>query len=179
MGAGCCFKANEKNLYKTYSSLVQALRTAGLESSQVILCYDFSCSNDSSGSRTYHANMHNINKLNVTPYEKVTSLMRFLVKEFDEDQEIPCYIFGSQSTTDKTVAPLSQGASTPYITGMDNVIKAYRDNALKIVQSGPTTMAPMIREAIKLCQQTKEYHILIIITDGGISNPRLDGDAVI
>ena len=35
---------------------------------------------------------------------------------------------------------------------MDNVIKAYRDNALKIVQSGPTTMAPMIKEAIKLCQ---------------------------
>lgn len=106
MGAGCCFKANEKNLYKTYSSLVQALRTAGLESSQVILCYDFSCSNDSTGLRTYHANMHNINKLNVTPYEKVTSLMKFLVKEFDEDQEIPCYIFGSQSTTDRTVEPL-------------------------------------------------------------------------
>lgn len=62
---------------------------------------------------------------------------------------------------------------------MENVIKAYRDNALKIVQSGPTTMAPMIREAIKLCQQTKEYHILIIITDGGISNPDLDGDAVV
>ena len=62
---------------------------------------------------------------------------------------------------------------------MDKVIDAYRNNALKIVQSGPTTMAPMIREAIKLCQQTKEYHILIIITDGGISNPNLDGEAVV
>lgn len=62
---------------------------------------------------------------------------------------------------------------------MDKVIDVYRNNALKIVQSGPTTMAPMIREAIKLCQQTKEYHILIIITDGGISNPKLDGEAVV
>ena len=106
MGAGCCFKANEKNLYKTYSSLVEALRQAGLESSQVILCYDFSSSNDSSGARTYHANMHNINALKVTPYERVTSMMSFLVKEFDEDQEIPCYIFGSQKTTDRTVGPL-------------------------------------------------------------------------
>ena len=152
MGAGCCFKANEKNLYKTYSALAQALRSAGLESSQVILCYDFSCSNESSGVQTYHSNMHNINVLKVTPYEKVTTLMSFLVKEFDEDQEIPCYVFGSQDTTDRTVKPLQQGAQTPYLTGMDNVITAYRDNALKIVQSGPTTMAPMIKEAIKLCQ---------------------------
>lgn len=178
-GSATGFKANEKNLYKTYSSLVKALREAGLESSQIILCYDFSSSNDDSGAQTYHANMHNVQALKETPYEKVTKLMTFLVKEFDEDQKIPCYIFGSDGTEDKCVAPLIPGAKDAYITGMENVIKAYHDNAMEIVQSGPTTMAPMIKEAIRLCQETKEYHILIIITDGGISSPELDGKAVV
>ena len=36
-----------------------------------------------------------------------------------------------------------------------------------------------MREAIALCKQTHEYHILIVMTDGDITEPEVDGQAII
>jgi hypothetical protein len=114
-----------------------------------------------------------------TPYEKVARLMTFLVKEFDEDGNIPCFIFGDKRTRDFSVAPLVFEAKHPFIVGMDNVIKAYRENVPKIQLFGPTTLAPMINEAIKMCKVTQEFHILVVVTDGEMSNQDLDAKAIV
>jgi hypothetical protein len=47
-------------LYPTYSALTTALHTAGLESSQIILGFDFSGSNVDTGLKAYGHNMHDI-----------------------------------------------------------------------------------------------------------------------
>ena len=62
---------------------------------------------------------------------------------------------------------------------MDKVCEEYRKACGEIKLDGPTTMAPLIHEAITMCKSTKEFHILIVITDGGISNPKLDGEAIV
>ncbi|CAL6105715.1 Copine_I [Hexamita inflata] len=175
----CCFKANEKDLYKTYTQLTRALHDEGLESSQIILAYDFSASNQDTGLKSYNYCMHDINTLKETPYQKVTKMMEFLIKEFDEDGKIPCYVFGDVDTKDIKVKPLQLNTQDEYITGMDNIIAAYQDACKRTTLDGPTTMGPVIRKAIQLCQESKQYHILIIMTDGGISSPELDAQAVI
>ncbi|CAL5971319.1 Copine_I [Hexamita inflata] len=179
MFGSCCVQSNKKNKFSTYQQLLQSLRASGLESSQLILGYDFSASNRWTGEKTYHCNMHDIQQLSETPYEKITRLMIPLVQQFDEDGNIPCYVFGDTLTKNSKVRPLIQTSSDPFITGMDNVLFAYRQNAPFIQQSGPTTLAPLIREAIRMCQQTKEYHILIVMTDGDITEPDFDGQAII
>ena len=92
--------------------------------------------------------MHNINKFQLTPYERVAKAMTFMVKEFDEDGIIPCFVFGESRTQDTKILPLSFNAPTPNIQGMDNVLAEYRKACLKIAMHGPTTLAPVINETI-------------------------------
>lgn len=49
----------------------------------------------------------------------------------------------------------------------------------KIQLSGPTNFAPLIREAIKVVRETKEYHILLIIADGQVSNEAQTVQAIV
>ena len=129
MFGSCCVEANEKNKYKTYQQLIRALHEAGLESSQLIFGFDFSASNKWTGDRSYHCNMHDVERLRVTPYEEITQLMKPMVEQFDEDGMLPCYVFGDVLTKNARVRPLVPGAQTPYIQGLDNVILAYRQYA--------------------------------------------------
>ena len=101
------------------------------------------------------------------------------MKEFDETGEIPCYIFGDHDTRDHSIKPLIPNAKSANIKGMANVLKSYRETCPSIMMHGPTTMGPIIAEAIRLCQQSRQYHILIIMTDGGISNEEQDALEVI
>ena len=59
--------------------------------------------------------MHDITKFDKTPYEKAALLLSFLVKEFDADGQIPCYIFGDVNTKNKCVVPLKIGSKDAYI----------------------------------------------------------------
>ena len=45
--------------------------------------------------------------------------------------------------------------------------------------SGPTTFAPLIRQAIEMVKFTKQYHILLILTDGDVTSPQKDEDAIV
>lgn len=66
---------------------------------------------------------------------------------------------------------------------MDAVKIAYRQALQSVVMSGPTTMAPAILKAIEITkayakQGTKQQLIVIILTDGDISDEVKDTQAV-
>jgi len=162
--------------YKTFDELKEGLKKEGLEASQLIIGIDMSYSNTSTGRNSYGRSLHDISV--ETPYESFIKIIGPILSDFDDDNIIPLYRFGDEETTDKVVLPFSRDGKLE-CHGWEEVVDVYRNNVQGIRMSGPTTMAPMIREAIRLIKDSKEYHILIILTDGGISDPKLDAKAVV
>ncbi|GIQ87798.1 hypothetical protein KIPB_009910, partial [Kipferlia bialata] len=113
-----------------------------------------------------------------SPYERVIRLVGPALESFDDDKQIPTFRFGCSQTRDQSTLPLAlSGVANCF--GYQGVLDCYRASIPHLTFSGPTTMAPMIDEAIRTVQQTGEYHILLILTDGDMSSPRTDAAAVV
>lgn len=62
--------------YKTLEEIQQALRKAGLESSNIILGIDFTISNVDAGKRTFGGrNLHSILPTEMNPYQQVIDIL--------------------------------------------------------------------------------------------------------
>eukprot|EP00766_Chilomastix_caulleryi_P006789 gnl/Chilomastix_caulleri/917.p1 GENE.gnl/Chilomastix_caulleri/917~~gnl/Chilomastix_caulleri/917.p1 ORF type:complete len:275 (+),score=67.24 gnl/Chilomastix_caulleri/917:11-835(+) len=161
--------------YKSFDELAEGLRKAGLESSQLILGIDCSKSNQWTGAKSYGRGLHDI--ATQTPYERVINLVGPVLERFDDDNMIPVLRFGCSETRNVTCKPFAIDGRLEF-HGFREVVEAYRANIPYISMSGPTTFAPLIRQAIEMVKFTKQYHILIILTDGDVTSPLKDEEAI-
>jgi len=93
--------------YRTYAELHQALRRAGVESSNLIVGIDFTRSNEQSGMRTFcGASLHSLHPTVLNPYQSVIATIGQTLEVFDDDKLIPAYGFGDQRTRDRSVFSL-------------------------------------------------------------------------
>ena len=105
---------------------------------------------------------------------------------YDADQEFPMYGFGARLPTGEishcfTCTLIDDQEE---VSGLDGIAEAYWTCLKEIVPVEPTNMAPIIRKSISRVQEKTEtgdlcYEVLLIITDGGISDMRQTMDAVI
>jgi len=157
--------------YRTYSEVQEALREAGLESSNLIIGVDYTKSNEYTGKRTFQGKcLHYIDHSNpnaLNPYQQVISTLGKTLEVFDDDKQIPAYGFGDLTTSDKKVFPFIPGRACYRFT---EVLEKYNEITPVIVLSGPTNFAPLIYEAIKIVKDQKSYHILVIIADGQVTS---------
>ena len=75
------------------------------------------------------------------------------------------------------VRPLKYDGSP--CVGFDEVLRAYEALITRVTLAGPTDFAPAIRKAIELVKATKQYHILLIIADGVLSNEAETARAIV
>lgn len=162
--------------YKTLEEAQKALRTAGLESSQLVVGIDYTKSNTWQGRRTYGGRcLHEMSKLEKNPYQCVLDVLGRTLEAFDDDGQIPAFGFGDAQTGDHSVFRLGSGDCD----GLPDLLGRYSSITPTVSLSGPTSFAPIIREAIKIVQETREYHILVIIADGQVSNERETVNAIV
>ncbi|CAL6053320.1 Copine_I [Hexamita inflata] len=149
--------------YKTFDELNLSMRNVGIESMQCVMGFDFSASNG-----TLHST------LSVNPYMRVIQILQPVIEKFDDDGEINAYRFGCIQSTDQRVIPL-YGNSDIY-KGFDALMESYKAAANSVEQSGPTTFTHTIQKCIELEKSLggKQLIVCILITDGGISNEKLD-----
>ncbi|CAL6093283.1 Copine_I [Hexamita inflata] len=165
--------------YKSFDELEAAMRSAGIESMQLILGFDFSKSNEWSGEKSYRAPLHGANYQN--PYLQVLSILEPIIPRFDDDGLIPAFRFGCLDTRDKTVLPLlAPQVMDPHFKGFGELKSAYYQAIQQVRLSGPTTFAPLIYQAIEIekAYGGNQLIILIIMTDGDVSNMQLDKQAI-
>lgn len=102
-----------------------------------------------------------------------------ILQYYDSDKEIPAYGFGAK-------VPPQAGAShclalngdifNPEVNGVDEIIECYKNCMNKLSLYGPTNFADIISltndrcEASEVSAYNQSYQILLIITDGVISD---------
>eukprot|EP01123_Difflugia_compressa_P013750 TRINITY_DN656_c0_g1_i1.p1 TRINITY_DN656_c0_g1~~TRINITY_DN656_c0_g1_i1.p1 ORF type:complete len:297 (-),score=55.21 TRINITY_DN656_c0_g1_i1:127-1017(-) len=155
--------------FQTLEEVQQGLRECGLESSNLIIGIDFTKSNTWNGKRTFNGKcLHYVELNKENPYQEVIAITGQTLSVFDDDNLIPAYGFGDITTKDKSVFPFFPDGKIA--KGFVEVLTRYNEIAPHIALSGPTSFAPLIREAISLVRQTKSYHILVIVADGQVDN---------
>ncbi|CAC5383077.1 RGLG [Mytilus coruscus] len=169
----------------TASNLQQGMRTFGGRSLHQIVPYEmnpyqrvyYTVSNLHQGRSTFGGNsLHAIEPRFMNPYQQVICILGETLEPFDDDGIIPAFGFGDASTKDRSVFSFrSQG----YCNGFHDVLNAYNELTPNVRLSGPTSFAPLIRQAIDTVKKTKSYHILVIVADGQVTNERETIDAIV
>lgn len=165
------------NTFKTISEVQNAIREEGLESSNLIIGVDFTKSNEWTGKFSFGGHcLHSLSN-GQNPYQAAIEIIGETLSTFDDDGLIPAFGFGDVITTDKHVFPFKYGG---YCLGFQEVLSKYNEIARTVVLSGPTSFAPLIREAIKIVIESGySYHILVIIADGQITNKEENVKAIV
>jgi len=187
---GCCGSKGEdggdgeekipfvnRDVYKSVEEVQEALRKAGLESSNLIIGIDYTKSNTYTGKNTFgNRCLHEISPGRLNPYQEAIQIIGKTLEPFDDDKLIPAFGFGDSTTTDKRVFPFFYDR-TCY--GFQEVLERYTEITPLLILAGPTSFAPLIYEAINIVKQQRAYHILVIIADGAVTNARETGQAII
>ena len=155
-----------KDRYTSMDEVQSALRSAGLESSELILGIDFTKSNTWQGKKSFGGKcLHDISTGTRNPYEIVIEALGRCLEPFDDDNLIPVFGFGDIRSKGKSLFAIGDGPCN----GFTAVRKKYREAAAKTIMSGPTNFAPVIDAAVRISKKERSYHILVIIADGQVT----------
>lgn len=160
--------------FTSIGQVQDAVRAAGLESSNLILGVDFTKSNTWTGMESFCGRCLHDTTGPRNPYHQVIDIIGHTLETFDDDRLIPAFGFGDSSTGDKACFPfLPDGRPS---VGVDAVLQRYKELASSVSLAGPTSFAPVIQEAIKIVREEQSYHILVIIADGQVTDASPNGE---
>lgn len=164
--------------FSSIEEVQQALRSVGLESSNLILGIDYTKSNKWTGAKTFNGDcLHAITPHRQNPYQEVISVIGRTLEVFDDDRLIPTFGFGDNHTSDKKCFSFYPDNRPCF--GFQEVLSRYSDITPCICLAGPTNFAPVIHSAISIAREERSYHILLIICDGQVTNRRETEEAIV
>jgi hypothetical protein len=162
---------------KTLEAITEIMRQAGLESSNLIFGIDYTASNKYQGEESFSGrSLHAIEKGLVNPYQHVISILGKTLAPFASSGFIAAYGFGDVRTSDTDVFSFIPDSNCH---SFDEVLDVYNKITPTVILSGPTNFAPLIYQAIKICKQVKDYHILVIVADGQVTNEKATTRAIV
>lgn len=181
--------------FESFDALSEALRVNGLESCNLIVGIDVTQSNLSSGKHTYGGrSLHWIPPPNyqiddlakpfrledpdINPYRKCIHFVGEALAPFDEDGLIPSFYFGDLQTKALSVQTFTPGDSQG-CKGFLDLLNRYESVIPQLTLSGPTSFEPIINAAIEIVAQKRDFHVLLIIADGQVSNIDRDAAAIV
>ncbi|KAG9158925.1 hypothetical protein Leryth_013315 [Lithospermum erythrorhizon] len=154
--------------YRSLEEVTEALARAGLESSNLIVGFDFTKSNEWTGKKSFGGkSLHHIGN-GMNPYEQAISIIGKTLAAFDEDNLIPCFGFGDATTHDQDV--FSFYPEERHCHGFEEVLSRYKEIVPHLRLAGPTSFAPVIEMAMTIVEQSGgQYHVLVIVADGQVT----------
>ncbi|XP_064632311.1 copine-8-like isoform X2 [Lineus longissimus] len=143
---------------------------------------DFTASNGNPQSPT---SLHYMSPYQPNQYARALRAVGEIIQDYDSTKMFPALGFGARLPPDGKVSHeffLNGNPNNPYCQGIEGVLQAY-NQALRTVQLyGPTNFAPTINHVARFAAANKsgsDYYILLIITDGVITDMPQTKEAIV
>ena len=147
-----------------------------------VVAIDFTASNgDPSRSDSLHYN----NRQEPNQYIQAIRAVGEIIEDYDSDKLFPVYGFGARIPPTGQVShmfPCNFNNENPFVERLDGIIGSYMNAIQQIQLYGPTNFAPIIRQTAQMArehQNQNEYFVLLIITDGVITDMEATKRAIV
>ncbi|XP_056280623.1 copine-8 isoform X1 [Pseudoliparis swirei] len=134
---------------------------------------DFTASN---GNPAQPTSLHYMSPYQLNAYAMALKAVGEIIQDYDSDKMFPALGFGAKLPPDGRVShefALNGNPQNPYCTGIDGVMEAYYQSLKSVQLYGPTNFSPIINHVARyaaLVKDGSQYFVLLIITDGVISD---------
>ncbi|KAK3576010.1 hypothetical protein CHS0354_007548 [Potamilus streckersoni] len=163
--------------FENLNDVTKAIKDSGVKNCGLIFGIDYTLSNRMQGQKTFGGrSLHDTSGPEMNPYQQVICIVGQTLEALDEDRKIPAFGFGDVRTKDNDIFPLKEGVMCD---GFIEVLDIYNQITQTVQLSGPTNFVPLIKEAIKIVEKTRKYHILVIVADGQVTNEKVNLDAIV
>jgi len=118
-------------------------------------------------------------------YQDAISQVGQVIIEYDTDRMVPSFGFGALvNGKHSDCFPLSLNQSNVELKSWEGVLQAYTQCVKAVTLNGPTNFAPTIMSMKNIAMRTSQqnpmiYHILLIMTDGQVTDELQTKDAII
>ncbi|KAM7412021.1 hypothetical protein PAMA_021812 [Pampus argenteus] len=143
---------------------------------------DFTASN---GNPSQSTSLHYMNPYQMNAYAMALKAVGEIIQDYDSDKMFPALGFGAKLPPDGRVShefPLNGNVENPYCNGMEGILDAYHQSLKTVQLYGPTNFAPVVNHVARYAaavQDGSQYFVLLIITDGVISDMAQTKEAIV
>ncbi|XP_043374475.1 copine-9 isoform X2 [Dermochelys coriacea] len=143
---------------------------------------DFTASN---GVPSQPTSLHYMSPYQLSAYAMALKAVGEIIQDYDSDKLFPAYGFGAKVPPDGSIShqfPLNSDVENPSCVGIDGVLESYFQSLRTVQLYGPTNFAPVINQVARLAAQVtdgSQYYVLLIVTDGVISDMLQTKEAII
>ncbi|XP_077565868.1 copine-8 isoform X1 [Stigmatopora nigra] len=134
---------------------------------------DFTASN---GNPAQPTSLHYMSPYQLNAYAMALKAVGEIIQDYDTDKMFPALGFGAKLPPDGRIShefALNGNPQNPYCAGIDGVMEAYYQSLKSVQLYGPTNFSPVVNHVARYAASVKdgsEYFVLLIITDGVISD---------
>nr|KAF6362698.1 copine 5 [Pipistrellus kuhlii] len=143
---------------------------------------DFTASN---GNPSQSTSLHYMSPYQLNAYALALTAVGEIIQHYDSDKMFPALGFGAKLPPDGRVShefPLNGNQDNPSCCGIDGILEAYHQSLRTVQLYGPTNFAPVVTHVARSAaevQDGSQYSVLLIITDGVISDMAQTKEAIV
>ncbi|NWH76782.1 CPNE9 protein, partial [Piaya cayana] len=129
--------------------------------------------------------LHYASPYQLSAYALALKAVGEVIQDYDSDKLFPAYGFGAKVPPDGKIShqfPLNNNVDNPSCAGIEGVLESYLQSLRTVQLYGPTNFAPVINQVAGTAAQVtdgSQYHVLLIITDGVISDMLQTKEAIV
>ncbi|KAK2509407.1 hypothetical protein MC885_021427 [Smutsia gigantea] len=143
---------------------------------------DFTASN---GNPAQSTSLHYMSPYQLNAYALALTAVGEIIQHYDSDKMFPALGFGAKLPPDGRVShefPLNGNQENPSCCGIDGILEAYHHSLRTVQLYGPTNFAPVVTHVARnaaAVQDGSQYSVLLIVTDGVISDMAQTKEAIV